>query len=64
MKKFLVEHWIWWSNLLLIIIVIARLSVSTDYVTLLFVFIGTYVISFLTSMKLFKVKNKDCDVAF
>jgi len=57
MKKFLVEHWIWWVNLLLIIIVIIRLSVSTDYVTLLFVFIGTYVISFLTSMKLFK--NKD-----
>jgi|WetSurSiteA1Bulk_404760.scaffolds.fasta_scaffold00665_5 hypothetical protein len=57
MKDFLKRNWIWLANLVLIIIVIAKLSSSTDPITLLFVFVGTYIISFLTSMKLFKGKD-------
>jgi Mg2+/citrate symporter len=59
MKEFVRKNWVWLSNLILIISVIGLLSTTSDPITVLFVFVGTYVISFLTSMKLFKREDNE-----
>lgn len=63
MTEFVKKYWVLLLNILILFVVIGRLSVTTEPVTILFVYIGTYIVSFLTALKLAKRKDEK-DIAF